>query len=266
MARKPTLSPSRISTYLACPVKYKWTYLDSQGKFFVRSRSYFSFGSSLHNVLQRFHDSNDAGVSTVNEAIAALEENWITAGYNSPEEASIALAEGREIIEQYVEIQATLGAGAQTLFTEKQLRKDMGDFTLLGRIDRIDELDDGAVDVIDYKSGRESTDENELRNDLAMNCYQLLVRHMYPEKRVFSSIISLKTGHKITIEPTASDLELFESDLVALGTEILNREFEEIEPLPKQICTRCDFLPLCQRSTQFSEKFIELQRQREPNP
>lgn len=261
MARKPTLSPSRISTYLACPVKYRWSFLDPRGKFFFRSRSYFSFGTSLHNVLQRFHDSQDKGVETAGQAIAALEENWITAGYSSPEEATAALAEGRELIEQYVESHGALGAGVQTLCTEKQLRADMGEFVLLGRIDRIDEYEDGSLEIVDYKSGRDSTETEEILNDLAMNCYQLLVRHHFPERKVMSSILSLRTGHKATAEPTQETLSEFQKDLIRLGSEILKREFEEIRPVVKAICPHCDFLSLCQRDADFSTEFSVLLRQ-----
>ncbi|HCE00424.1 MAG TPA: hypothetical protein DER07_05235, partial [Armatimonadetes bacterium] len=84
MARKPTLSPTKISTYLACPSKYRWTYVDERGRWYIRSKSYFSFGTTLHKVLQRFHDSRDAGVQTVGQALAAYEESWIEAGFESP--------------------------------------------------------------------------------------------------------------------------------------------------------------------------------------
>ena len=254
MARKPTLSPSRISTYLACPVKYRWSFLDPRGKFFFRSRSYFSFGTSLHNVLQRFHDSGDKGVETADQAIAALEENWITAGYSSPEEATASLAEGRDLIEQYVDSHVALGAGVQTLFTEKQFRVDLGDFVLIGRVDRIDEHEDGSLEIVDYKSGRDSTSEDELLNDLAMNCYQLMVHHHFPEKRVLSSILALRSGHKATTEPSEKLLKEFRIDLIELAEEILNREFENIKPIVKPICPHCDFLALCQRDSEFADE------------
>ena len=54
--RKPTLSPTRIGTYLECAVKYRYIYQDKIGRFYTKARAGFSFGSTLHNVLQDFHE------------------------------------------------------------------------------------------------------------------------------------------------------------------------------------------------------------------
>lgn len=255
MARKPVLSPSRITTYLACPTKYMWTYIDPRGKWFARAKSYYSFGSSLHAVLQRFHDAGDVGVQTKEQAIAALEESWVDAGYSSPEEAQEALAEGRELISTYVEEQIAAPSEAKTIYIEKQLRKDMGDFVLMGRIDRVDEWPDGKIEIIDYKSGRKETDPTELLNDIAMNCYHLLLRGVLPDNKMVSTIIAVRTGSKTTVEPTEAALEEFRHDLLLLGGEILNREWEDVRPMAKEICASCDFLELCKRDGDFAETF-----------
>ena len=265
MSRKPSLSPSRITTYLACPLKYRWTYVDPRGKWFLRAKSYYSFGLSLHSVLQRFHDSEDAGVQTTEEAVASLEENWVSAGYASPEEAAEALAEGRELVTAYLESAAAKTPGAQTLFVEKQLRTDLGSFSLVGRIDRVDEHADGSVEIIDYKSGETWTEEA-LRNDVALNCYAMLLRTIIPDKQIFTSIVSLKSGDKCSVEATPPGLEEFQNDLLFIGNEIVNREFHEITPRVKNLCRNCDFLPLCQRNEEFAEDYSALYGLLETNP
>ncbi|MCH8275084.1 MAG: PD-(D/E)XK nuclease family protein [Armatimonadetes bacterium] len=255
MARKPTISPTKITTYLACPVKYKWTYVDPRGKWFMRAKSYYSFGSSLHSVLQRFHDEGDKGVQTKEQALAKLAENWVTAGYATPEEAAEALAEGRELIAGYVDAQAERPPGIQTIFLEKQLRDDLGEFVLIGRVDRVDELEDGSLEIIDYKSGRDATEPDELRDDIAMNCYQLLVRSKMPGKRVLSTVIALRTQSSTTVEPSEEEVEQFKQDLLALAGEILSRDYENLVPTVKEICPECDFLPLCRRNEEFAEEY-----------
>ncbi|MBA3725121.1 MAG: PD-(D/E)XK nuclease family protein [Armatimonadetes bacterium] len=259
MTRKATLSPSKITTYLACPVKYRWTYIDARGKWFLRAKNYYSFGLSLHSALQRFHDSNDLGVTTTEETIASLEENWVSAGYGSPEEAAEALAEGREIVSQYLESAAVAGSEVPPLFVEKQLSLDMGDFTLVGRVDRVDELPDGTLEIIDYKSGSRFSEE-ELLQDVAMNSYHLLVRKLMPDRRILLTIHMLRAGERITVEQTTEQLDQFAEDVKAIGIEILDREYHEIDPLPKALCNFCDFLPLCERHEEFRESFHQLRQ------
>ena len=252
MARKPTLSPSKISTYLACPDKYKWTYVDDRGKWFLRSKSYFSFGSTLHSVLQRFHDAGDEGVTTTHQAVAALEENWIDAGYTSQEEMMQAMAEGKEMIATYIESFKAQPVTAETIYIEKSLRRDLGPFVLMGRIDRVDQHKDGALEIVDYKSGRQNVSAEDVATDLAMNCYALLLQDKHPGSKLGASIVALRTGAKATVDFDPKELDTFLSDLISLGGEILARDYESLVPVPKRLCLTCDFLPLCKRHPEFS--------------
>jgi putative RecB family exonuclease len=239
MARKPTLSPSRITTYLACPAKYRWTFQDPRGKWYLRSKSCYSFGTTLHKVLERFHDSGDCGVSTTYQALAAYEESWLDAGFSSAEE----MAE----VEQHL----TLPVSGKTLFVERLFKKDMGDFTLVGRVDRVDELEDGTLEIIDYKSGRESVCVDDVRSDIAMACYQLLLRSQFPDRAVCASILALRTNQKATCALSDEELDEFAFDLRELGRRILCHDWYELVPVSKQLCIACDFVTLCRKHPEF---------------
>ncbi|MBS1721728.1 MAG: PD-(D/E)XK nuclease family protein [Armatimonadetes bacterium] len=251
MPHKPTLSPTKISTYLACAVKYKWTYADNRGKWYLRTKSYYSFGSSLHAVLQRFHDSGDQGVTTTGQALAALEETWIQAGYVSQDEMLQAMSEGKAIIENYTETFKAQAVTANTLWVEKTLTADLGPFTLIGRVDRLDEREDGTLEIVDYKSGRSSVTPEDVANDLAMGVYQILVREQFPGRKVVATIFALQTGEKATSSFSDEEAASFRSDLLVIGNEVLNRDFENVEPTGKWLCRDCDFLPLCSRHPEF---------------
>lgn len=254
MARKFSLSPTRISTFLACPTKYFWTYLDSRGRYFMRSKSYFSFGTSLHTVLQRFHDSKDTGVESKEQAIAALEESWIDAGYSSSQEMLEALGDGKEVLEAYIERVAASTEVAKTLLIEKFLKYDMGEFILQGKLDRLDELEDGTLEVVDYKSGRSTVTPSDIQGDLAMSIYQFLTQKNYPGKPVRAKIIALRSGDEAFYAMTDEEHVQLEADALKVGemimsfTERVTGEDAEFDrPEPKSLCPKCDFLPLCQR-------------------
>jgi len=251
VARKPTLSPSKFSTYLKCSTKYRWTYVDERGRWFLRSKSYYSFGATLHRVLQRFHDPNDLGVQTSDQALIALEESWIAAGYSGPEEMEQALTEGKTIVAEYVEAIQSAPVGARTMFVERALQMDLGDFVLMGRIDRLDERPDGTLEIVDYKSGRRGVTTEDVASDLVMGCYQLLVRHHFPEAQVLATIHALRARQSASYAMSEAELAQFRSDLVTLGTEILNRDWESDFPTWKEACVECDFLRLCLKHADF---------------
>jgi RecB family exonuclease len=254
MARKFSLSPTRISTFLACPTKYFWTYLDSRGRYFIRSKSYFSFGTSLHTVLQRFHDSKDTGVESKEQAIAALEESWIDAGYSSSQEMLEALGDGKEVLEAYMDRVAVSGEVAKTLLIEKFLKFDLGDFILQGKLDRLDELEDGTLEVVDYKSGRSTVTPEDIQGDLAMSIYQYLTQKNYEDRPVRAKIIALRSGDEAFYAMTEAEHVQLEADVLQVGELIMSftsrvtQEDASVDaPEYKLLCKSCDFLPLCQR-------------------
>lgn len=251
MPRKPTLSPTRLSTYLACPVKYRWTYVDDRGKWYLRAKSYYSFGTSLHRVLERFHDSGDAGVTTTAEAVAALEESWIESGYGSHEEMQEALGEGKGILERHVKVAVQRAPDVRTLYVEKLLKLEFPEFRLVGRVDRVDEHPDGTLEIVDYKSGRQAVCEEDVLGDLAMTTYQLLLRKMFPDRPVRATILALRSGASASCSMAADELDEFERDIYQLGLEVLAEDFDQRLPVWKPLCTRCDFFPLCRRHPDF---------------
>jgi putative RecB family exonuclease len=252
VARTPTLSPTKLSTYLACPLKYRWTYLDTRGRWYLKSKSYYSFGSTLHKVLQRFHDSGDSGVQSIDHVLPALEESWLDEGYSSGEEMQQAFGEGKEILTRYVADELQRPQRAKTIFVEKSLRTHFEGFDLVGRIDRLDEHDAGTLEIIDYKTGRESVRSEDVQSDLAMACYALMVRETYPSHRVLATIVAVRSGISATYEYSSSEAAEFRSDLQILGNEIFAKNWEEVRATGKKICPACDFLKLCRQDAEFS--------------
>ncbi|MBS1702381.1 MAG: PD-(D/E)XK nuclease family protein [Armatimonadetes bacterium] len=250
--RKPTLSPSRITTYLACPMKYLWTYVDSRGKWYLKAKSYYSFGSTLHKVLERFHDSGDTGVTTVGDALKVYEESWIDAGYASPEEMQEAYGEGREIVANVIEEELKRDPGVKTVAVEKFLRADLGPFVLIGRVDRIDQHPDGTLEIVDYKSGRWTVTNEDVESDLAMACYQYLVRKNFPGVPVKATIHALRSRTTGSASLSSADLAIFENDIRVLGEQILATTIDDVAPSVKPLCEGCDFLPLCSKDPRYA--------------
>ena len=244
--RKPTLSPTRINTYLDCAVKYRYIYVDKIGRFYLRARSGYSFGSTLHHVLQDFHQAGET--QTAEEMVTQVTESWIGAGYESEEQEKAHREAGEQIVQAYHAAHLERAAAqVETFATEKTITCDMGLFKLSGRVDRIDRHDDGRLEIIDYKSGRWETTPEEVANSLAMSCYQLILRKLYPETYVFATIYCLRSGIQASYMLEGETLAEFERDLLTLGAEILNTDYLQLRPVPLEICSHCDFLSRCQR-------------------
>ena len=177
----------------------------------------------------------------------------MTSGYTSPEEAAEAFAEGRTMIEGFVGSKADVEPGTKVIFVEKDLQCDMGEWMLAGRVDRIDEKADGTIEVIDYKTGHGSPEDPIF--DIAMGCYALLARVIYFDRPIMTTIVSLRSGEKVSRLRNREELDEFERLLRKLATEILYRDYPTIDPKPKHLCATCDFLRVCATVPDFAEDF-----------
>ena len=244
--RKTTFSPTRLDIYLACAVKYKYIYKDKIGRFYTRARAGFSFGSTLHHVLQDYHAQG--ATHTPEKMVEELQHKWIGAGYDTREQEQEHRDAGQQIVQAYHSAhQERVQAHVETLFTEKTITCDMGRFKLSGRVDRIDRHADGRLEIIDYKSGRWETSAEEVANSLAMCCYQLILNRLHPESSVFATIYCLRSGHQASADLSHEAREEFARELTLLGHQILDEDYDALRPVPLTICPQCDFLPRCTR-------------------
>lgn len=259
MPRKPVISPTRLRTYLLCEVKYYHTYLNPRAKPYLRPKREYSFGTTMHAVLQHLHAQGGVERVSVEQLHQVMQQQWVAAGYASAQEEHHYQQLAAALLQQYhyqaqqALRQIPLEKRPRVLMQERMLRMDMGAFVLLGRVDRVDEHPDGTLEIIDYKSWRTSVTPEEVRNDLAMGCYQLLLKHHYPDRRVVATIVALQTGEFASASLSEEELEQFQQDIRQLGEEIVSRDFEYLHPLRIPHCEECEFLPLCQRIWQQQE-------------
>ncbi|HLI49332.1 MAG TPA: PD-(D/E)XK nuclease family protein [Chthonomonas sp.] len=250
--RKPIFSPTRIATYLECAVKYRYIYLDRIGRFYQRPRASYSFGTTLHLVLRQFHEQ---GASlTSEELVQSLRQNWVQAGYTDATEEAEHLAMGEQIVAAYRQEITQRGETRELFATEKTLSYDMGRYILQGRVDRIDRHPDGTLEIIDYKSGLTTITPEDVASSLAMCCYQLLVKRLYPEAPVCATIYCLRSGEAATVALSDEALEEFTKDLDRIVEQILQTDFTEVYPKRMPLCETCDFLSLCTRFWQQQQQ------------
>ncbi|MDX1931051.1 MAG: PD-(D/E)XK nuclease family protein [Capsulimonadales bacterium] len=261
MARKFVLSPTRLRMYFRCPAEYRLEYIDKLGRLYHRARAGHAFGHSLHRALEAFHAAG--GSETVSEQALtdSLETLWVAKGYQGEEQEAQFREEGARILREYHAAQVAARDALQTapppvlLYAEKTLRIDLTpEIALSGRIDRVDEHPDGSLEIVDYKSGRETVSVEDVSSSLALNIYQVLLKARHPDRRVFSTLVALRTGAKASYELPETDRLSLTAECAETGEEIRSKDWESVKPVPNDHCPHCDFLPHCSRYWQREER------------
>lgn len=141
-----SLSHYKIDDYLTCPLKYKYVHILRVP---VLRDQAVAYGAALHRAVQAYNNRRLQGrTMSSQELIDAFEAHWVNEGFISREHEEARLREGRDALTQF----HAFAEGAEPpTFVEKRFRFQIGQDTVTGFLDRVDERD-GEVAIIDYKS------------------------------------------------------------------------------------------------------------------
>ncbi len=152
-----TLSPSKITSFTNCPLVFRFSVVDHLPE--PPSPAAFK-GTLVHRALELLFSDHPQGSRSRSAACSSLERAWQelqdgveleALGLDQAETAAY-LADARELVGRYYELEDPDTVRAVGL--EMSLSTDIDGVTVRGIIDRLDELDDGSLVVVDYKTGR----------------------------------------------------------------------------------------------------------------
>ena len=198
------LSYSRISKFEQCPLAFRLHYID---KLQAEPGIPLRFGKLIHAVLEvlvREHmEAERTGPLAEDRALELLQQAW-----TAEEMAGIELfQEGVEMLQAFVRNQGELDH-KDVLAIEKEFRLQVGRFTVLGYIDRVDWVDDETVEVIDYKTNRMLFTRDDVDSSLQLSLYHLAARKIWPwAKKVKLTFHMLRHGIRMRTERTPEQLE-----------------------------------------------------------
>jgi RecB family exonuclease len=165
-------TPSRLTTWLDCPRRYRMTYLDRPQPGKGPPWAHNSFGASVHNALARWWSLPRAD-RTPASAGRLLDTGWIGDGFRDDAQSERSRRRARDLVEGYV---ATLDPDDEPVGCERTVGTRTETLAVSGRVDRIDRRPsaDGSGDelvIVDYKTGRRLLTADDARSSLALAIY-----------------------------------------------------------------------------------------------
>ena len=130
------------------------------------------------------------------------------------------------------------------LFVECDLESGL---RLRGYVDRLDEAPDGALRVVDYKTGRAPREGFEAKAMFQMRFYALVLWRLRGEVPRLLQLLYLGSGEVLRYEPDEADLRATERKVARrLGRRSSGPpRTGDWRPSPSRLCDWCDHQALC---------------------
>ncbi|MFQ5555132.1 MAG: RecB family exonuclease [Acidimicrobiia bacterium] len=234
-----TLSPSRASDFKQCPQLFKFRAID---RIDVPPTVYQARGTTAHLALQRLFD-HPAADRTPELLYDLFRQAWV----------DLRDEEFAHLFED-VEAERSWGIGSmailanyfgvedprtiEPLHREFDMLETMGDITIRGILDRIDEDERGLV-ITDYKTGKAPPERYALSSFFALKIYALLVRSLTGRTPHTLRLLYLNGPTEYAIGVTDGQLDAMERQLHALWTAI-NRAIAT-GSFPTRVSRLCDY-------------------------
>jgi RecB family exonuclease len=243
-------TPTRLTTWLDCPRRYRFSYLDRPPPPKGPPWAHNTVGAAVHVALADWWRLPPER-RTVAAAGGLLDRAWRTEGFRDGEQAEEWRLRCRDMVERYV---ARLDPADEPRGVERTVSTVHGGLALSGRVDRIDERADGELVIVDYKTGRHLLSVDDARSSLALAVYAAAATRTLrrPCRRV--ELHHLPTGEVLAWDHDQASLWRHLGRAEDIGTECAEADAqfragragdEVFPPRPSAMCGWCDFRPSC---------------------
>jgi DNA helicase II / ATP-dependent DNA helicase PcrA len=228
------LSASDIETYRTCPLKYKFARV-----FRIPSEPTLNqrFGILVHQVLERYHGAENAGLPTL---LNLLDAGWRRGGFGDSEEERQFRAKATQALVRYHD--RFRDDDAEPVWFERSFQFRIGPHLLRGRVDRVDKLPEGGYELIDYKTGRPKS-AAQLRDDVQLSLYAVGAREAWQLEAPQQAYYYVLDDAKVPVPRTEEDRDWITETVFEVADGILGQGFE---PTPSYAaCSVCDYRIAC---------------------
>ncbi len=251
-----SLSPSRAGDFKTCPQLFRFRALERLDE---PPTPWQARGTAAHLALQRLFDL-PAPQRTPEALYDLFREAWTEvrlADYEGlfesvDEEQAWGLA-SMELLANYFSVEDPRRVAP--LERELDLVEDLGDLTIRGILDRMDEDGDGRLVITDYKTGKAPPQRYALPAFFALKIYALLVRRRTGRSPAELRLLYLNGPTLYSIPVDDRQLDAMERQLRALWSAIDQAiERDHFPPRPGPLCNYCSFQTRCPAWTEQPEE------------
>lgn len=248
--RRKALSATSTSTWKQCQLKFRLIYIDGfkEPPNLVTAR-----GTLVHSVLENLFDL-PANQRSLETATQMLPQRYSELTKNDPqilklftEETPYSqwISQVQQLLENYFQIERpqNLEPYAREILVDTQT---LNGLQIRGFIDRIDKAPNGAIRIVDYKTGKSPRPQYMEDKLHQMRFYSLLMQRAGHGLPARTQLVFLSDQKILTFDPQPQQVEAFEHYLEQLWQQIENAcNTGTFYPRKQPLCNWCGVKQHC---------------------
>lgn len=244
-----SLSPSKVSAFRDCALAFRFSAIDRLEE---PPSPHATKGTLVHRALERLFWHHDAGDRGREEARAELEAAWeelegsgeLDALALDRDERRGFLADADSLVEGYLRLEDP--NRVTPIGVELTLEAHVGGTLLRGIIDRLDVDAEGELVVVDYKTGRVPSANQEQQRLGGVQFYALLCEQVLGRRPAKVRLMYLRQPVCIEADPSDQAIEGLRRRTTAVWAAIERAcAADDFRPKPSALCGWCAFKALC---------------------
>ncbi len=232
------LSATAVESYEVCPLQFK---LEREWRIPRDVPAAMLYGASMHMVLKTYYESvRLERPLSEEEVIERFRSDFAQAVIEDPYQRELYEQQGVQQLRDFLAI-AQRGAAPRVLHTEERFEVKVGTATVVGRIDRIDDLGNGRVVIVDYKTGKPRAQED-ADDSLQLSIYAMAAREKWGYEAERLVFYNFEENSSIATRRDRMQLEGARAKVEDVARRILEGDFD---PTPGYHCRFCSYRNLC---------------------
>jgi superfamily I DNA/RNA helicase/RecB family exonuclease len=232
------LSATAVESYEVCPLQFK---LEREWRIPRDVAAAMLYGASMHRVLKTYYESVRLERPLSQEQVLELfRMDFGQSLIEDPYQRELYEQQGIQQLRDFLAA-AARGRTPKILHTEEHFEMKVGKATVAGRIDRVDDLGDGRVAIVDYKTGKPRAQED-ADDSLQLSIYAIAAREKWGYEAERLIFYNLEENSAVATRRDRIQLEGAKAKVEEVADCIAEGAFE---PKPGYHCRFCSYRNLC---------------------